>query len=52
MILKYFTLILSKFELLLQLVQLFVSFHEHPLLALDLFDVTGKDAIMTVALVN
>ena len=52
MILKYFSLILGKFELLLQLVELFVSFHEHTLLALDLFDVTGKDAIMAVPFVN
>ena len=52
MILKYFPFILGKFKLLLQLVELFVSFHEHPLLALDLFDVTGKDAVMAVTLVN
>ena len=52
MFFKYLSLILGKFELLLQLVELFVSFHEHSLLALDLFDVTGKDAVMAVTLVN
>ena len=51
LILKYFSLTLGKFELFLQLIELFVSLHEHTLLALDLFDVTGKDAVVAVTLI-
>ena len=52
LILKYFSFTLGKFELFLQLIELFVSLHQHIFFSLDLFDVTGKDAVVAVTLIN